>query len=48
MEEWMWALLLKPLAVFLFFIVLVAPIEWIAAKLLPNGKIKKILFKKIN
>jgi hypothetical protein len=48
METWQLVLLIKPLGVFLFFVAIVAPIEWLILKLLPEGKFKNLLRKKIS
>ena len=44
--EWMLALLLKPLFLIILFGCIVLPIEWVIWKLLPEGKLKRLLFFK--
>ncbi len=47
METWHWALLLKPLGLLVFF-TFIALLEWLILKLIPEGKLKRLLTKKIN
>jgi hypothetical protein len=47
MEIWHWTLLLKPLALFVFF-AFIGLLEWLILKLIPEGKLKRLLTKKIN
>ncbi len=46
MEPWQIAILIKPIAVFIVLVCIVAPIEWAILKALPEGKIKALLSKK--
>lgn len=40
----MWiALLIKPLALLALFVLIVFPIKWAILKLLPDGKLKRLL-----
>ncbi len=48
MSTWMIALLLKPLMLFAFFVLIVAPIEWLILKVVPQGKLRNLLTKKIS
>ena len=43
-----WALLLKPLGVFIFMAVLVAPIKVAVWRLMPDSPLKRRLFTRIN
>ena len=43
-----WALLLKPLGIFIFMAVLVAPIKVAIWRLMPDSPLKRLLFKRIN
>mgnify|MGYP001558439440 FL=1 len=43
-----WALLLKPLGVFIFMAVLIAPIKVAIWRLMPDSPLKQLLFKRIN
>lgn len=45
MDTWMWAVLLKPFAAFVFMALIVAPISWFLFKLIPDGKLKIFLFR---
>lgn len=47
-DPWMWAALLKPIGLLIFFGLVVFPIKWVLWKLIPDGRIKQILFKKYN
>lgn len=48
MTNWQIALLLKPFGMYLFMVVLVCPFTYLFKKYLPEGKIKRTLFKRIN
>ena len=43
-----WALLLKPLGVFIFMAVAVAPIKVVIDRLMPDSPLKRLLFTRIN
>lgn len=46
--SWVLALLLKPL-IFLFFLVcIILPLKILAMKFIPEGKLKRILFTRLN
>jgi len=45
--EWAWAVALKPLALLIFFTVLVLPLKLLFQKIIPEGKIKRFLFQKL-
>lgn len=47
MDDWLFVLLLKPFMVFAFFMI-VFGIEWAIISLLPDGRLKRILLKKIS
>jgi len=42
---WLIAFLVKPLVLLVVFVLIVAPATWALAKVIPNGRIKQILFK---
>lgn len=42
---WLWVVALRPLAFALLFAVVVAPITWLLYKIIPNGRLKVLLFK---
>jgi len=44
MQSWHWAIMLKPLIAVLIMLAIVLPIKWIFWKLIPEGKLKRILF----
>lgn len=44
MDGWQLSILLKPLIAILIMVGIVVPIKWIFWKLIPPGKLKKILF----
>ena len=45
MEPFHIAIILRPLANFLFFALVVLPIEWALFRLIPRGRLKVVLFK---
>ena len=45
MENFHWAILLKPIAAPIFMLTLVAPVAWVLFKLFPDGRLKVTLFK---
>lgn len=44
MQGWQLGLLLKPFIAFAIMVAIVLPIKWLFWKLLPEGKLKRILF----
>ena len=48
MEAWQLAILIKPFILLLLFGFIVLPIKMLFQRLLPEGKIKRILFKRIS
>jgi len=44
MSSWQLAVVLKPLGMLLIMVAIVLPIKWIFWKLIPEGRIKRILF----
>lgn len=43
MSGWQIGLMLKPLLILAFMIVIVFPIKWLILKVIPEGRIKRIL-----
>lgn len=48
MESWQLAILLKPFVVLVFFGCIVIPIEMLLSRHMKDGKLKRILFTRIN
>ena len=45
MTDFQLALLIKPLAYFVLFVLIVAPITWVLWRVIPDGRFKTFLFK---
>lgn len=45
MSTWMWAILLRPLGV-IVFIAIAAFLTWLIVRLVPEGRIKRLLLRK--
>ena len=46
--SWLLALVLKPLVFLFFFLCIIFPLKFLAMKLLPDGKLKRLLFIRLN
>lgn len=44
MDGWQLGLLLKPLIALAIMVLIVLPIKWLFWKLIPEGKLKRVLF----
>jgi hypothetical protein len=42
------SLLLRPFAVLVFMAVIVWPIKWVLGKLIPEGRVKQFLWRRLN
>jgi hypothetical protein len=47
MEPWLLAVIFKPLACALVAFLICAPVRWLAIKLIPEGKLKRLLLWRI-
>lgn len=47
MEPWQIAILIKPFVLLVFFGLIVLPIKLLFQRFLPDGRIKRLLFKRI-
>jgi hypothetical protein len=47
MEPWQIAILIKPFVALAFFGLIVLPIKMLFERVLPEGRIKRLLFKRI-
>jgi ABC-type sulfate transport system permease component len=41
----MWAIVLRPLAYAVLFVIVLAPLIWLLYKIIPEGRLKVILFR---
>lgn len=48
MDSWDWGVFLRPFLLLFLMVAIVIPIELAIWYLLPDGKIKRFLFKRIN
>jgi hypothetical protein len=47
MEPWAIAILIKPIALLIFFGFIVLPIKLLFQRIIPDGRIKRLLFKRL-
>jgi len=48
MSGWHWALLLRPLFLLLVMYGIVGPIKWALLKIIPDGRVKRVLLTRLN
>lgn len=47
MDSWVIALIIRPLALLVFMVLIVVPIEYLFWKIIPEGRVKRFLFQRL-